>query len=100
MKWLILDGPLDPSWTESINSVLDENKKLCLSNGEIIPVSENIIIILESIDLLNSSPAIVARCGIIHFEVESQGYEVLVTSWKKKNYSLGKYAMKTIDSFF
>ena len=78
-KGIGFNGPVDTLWTESRNSVMDDNKILTLINRERISMPQQVSLLFEMDDLSVASPATVSRCGMVYYDYSSLGWPP--TSW-------------------
>ncbi|XP_037383628.1 dynein axonemal heavy chain 6 isoform X1 [Talpa occidentalis] len=103
-KWIISDGPVDALWIENMNTVLDDNKMLCLANSERIKLTPQIHMLFEVQDLKVASPATVSRCGMVFVDPEELKWMPYVKTWmnsisNKLNEETQEYILKLFQRY-
>lgn len=83
-QWVICDGPVDAVWIENLNTVLDDNKMLCLANSERIKLTPYVHMVFEVQDLAQASPATVSRCGMVYVDPDEIKWMPYAKSWVEK----------------
>jgi dynein heavy chain len=84
LKWIILDGDVDPMWIESLNTVMDDNKVLTLVSQERIPLTPSMRLIIEVSHLKNATPATVSRGGVLYVNDSDISCRPYVDTWMAK----------------
>jgi dynein heavy chain len=80
-NWLVFDGPMDYSWAENLNSVLDDKKIAFFDSGETIHISSYTKLIFECSNLANITPATISRCGIIAVDNSCLTWVLIMNEW-------------------
>lgn len=105
---MVLDGPIDTLWIETLNSVLDDNKLLTLTNGDRIALTPQVRMLFEVENLDVASPATVSRAGMIYMDIDELRWEPYMHMWiegkadKGADFQemLSDYVNKYIDRVF
>ncbi len=82
-KWIVLDGPVDSFWLENLNTTLDDNRLLCLFNGQRIKLTKDFFFFFEIDSLGQISPASISRCGLIHYDPFLLSWEIFLSQWPR-----------------
>ena len=87
-NWIVYDGDVDAIWVENMNSVMDDNRILTLTNGDRITLQKRTIMLFEVDDLQYASPATISRCGMVYVDPKNLGYAPYYERWLRGKFDL------------
>jgi dynein heavy chain len=82
-RYMLYDGDVDALWVENMNSVMDDNKLLTLTNGERIRLEKHCAMLFEVFDLQYASPATISRCGMLYVDDKNLGPGPFYDRWTR-----------------
>lgn len=77
--WLCLDAPILPNWSDNFNTILDNDGFIQLKNGD--RLSNSCKLVFETGSLIQATPSVVSKAGIIFYGNELIGWRSLARSW-------------------
>lgn len=99
LKWILFDGDVDAVWVENMNSVMDDNRLLTLSNGDRIRLKSHCKLLFEVYDLQYASPATISRCGMVYVDLKNLGYDNYYIKWVKRYKNLVLSSEERLEDF-
>ena len=99
-QWIMCDGPVDALWIENMNTVLDDNKMLCLANSERIKLTPWMHMCFEVQDLAVASPATVSRCGMVYVDPKDLEWRPFFARWLRDLECLGPELKEFLGGLF
>ncbi|PHJ24428.1 dynein heavy chain family protein, partial [Cystoisospora suis] len=99
-RYIIFDGDVDAVWVENMNSVMDDNRLLTLSNGERIRLERHCALLFEVDDLQYASPATISRCGMVYVDQRNLGVGPHYDRWARMKSSTSESLLETLNYLF
>lgn len=81
IRWVILDGDVDPIWIENMNSVMDDSKQLTLENKDRILMQKYCSLLLESYNIHHATLATISRLGMIYVDSSILRLDAIFYRW-------------------
>lgn len=104
-KILNFDGQIDPLWIDNLNVIFNEQKQLCLPNGDSINLNEYKFV-FETQNLNFCSPSFITKVSIFHFSQKYLNWENLFYNWlnlnpkTNANFELKNYIRGLFENYF